>query len=97
MTEIETEEETPFILLTPFIVELMERSARDTAWAADAVTDHLERRAVRAETTLELIRGRIENLYAGDYAPTEHAVLEVLYPSDELVDAVLEVRRRMSA
>jgi hypothetical protein len=74
-------------MVTPFVAALMEKSATETAWATNQVLDAAERKAKRAQATLDLVRERISKLIKGPWMPTTDALRNALWPFDEEIEA----------
>lgn len=69
------------------VVELMATSHRDDVSITNALVENLQRRVANAEAELSAIRLRVNELFAGDYMPTESAVMQaVFYPAQSLID-----------
>lgn len=86
----ETTDNVPSIPMTPFVVSLMEQSARDTAWTTNAVIDGEKRRADRAEAELRLIRNGVYDLLDHPWTPSSDALREALHPAEEDIKELME-------
>lgn len=64
------------------VAKLIQANYNDYAVTAQAVIDGLQHQNARLEAELGIIRQRINELFSGDYMPTQFAVEQaVFYPS----------------
>ena len=88
MPDTETPSDKPPI--HPLMAAVVTQMFKDSEFTTNALLDSYEHQAQMAEVTLELVRGRIGDLLSGDYMPTSHALVAALWPSDALIEAVIE-------
>ncbi len=62
------------------IATLVTANVDQLARTTDTLIDGLTKRAERAEATLAAVRGGVEALLSGRYAPTDAAILRALWP-----------------
>lgn len=77
------------VAISPLMAQLMMANHRMYTDAVNAQVEHLERTVADLRAELGAIRMRINELFAGDYMPTQDAItLAVFYPSRVLMDQI---------
>ncbi len=83
-----TTEHTDFTTMPPEASDLVIRLMQASRAQADATTntllDSLTEQLADSRAEVDAIRARIQGLFYGPYEPSENAILNALYPSDEL-------------
>jgi putative methionine-R-sulfoxide reductase with GAF domain len=73
------------------IAHLMQANYNDYADVTQAVIEGQQRTIAHLEATLNLIRGRMNELFAGDYMPTQHAIeMAVFHPRPSKIEVEME-------
>ena len=73
------------------MVNLVERNAIELDAINANVQAHWQNRALRAEATILAIRNRMDGLFLRGYMPTESVINSALYPTDEQVQAIIDI------
>lgn len=77
-----------------FMAALVEREQREQTWIANSLMEGYKGERDRAWAELEAIREQMRIVLARGYMPTETRIMDILYPTDGLIEVYMGAEKR---